>query len=73
MKTPRSERHVADYFRGVLPDDEIETMINVSVNQHLELLEEGHDVDWELLFMYKVMALLEAMNREIREVVCQGL
>ena len=67
MKTPRSERHIADYFRGVLSDDEIEMMIDRSVSQHLRLLEEGHDVDWELLFMYKVMALLEAYNREMRD------
>lgn len=69
MKTPRSEENVSDYFRGVLPDDEIDTMVRVSKTQSKNMLEEGDKVDWELLFMYKVMAVLEAMNREMRQYV----
>ena len=68
MKTPYAEKWVSDFYIGVFPKEELDKMIDDSVQSSLQTLEEhGDDIDWQIYFELKVLKKLEILEAKIRE------
>ena len=51
MKKPFSEKFISDFFVGVFPKEEINTMMDKANAKSLEIFDRtGEDVSWELIF-----------------------
>ena len=56
MKKPFSERWISDYFVGVFPEEEINTMMDKANAKSLDIFDRtGEEVSWELIFENQVL------------------
>jgi len=67
MKKPFQEKFISDYFRGVLPQAEINKMMDESNAQSLEWLEMGVEISWEVFFEMKVIKRWQYVTDKIGE------
>ena len=64
MKSPRKANHIADYFVGVFPKDELDAMVDECVAQ---VLAGDGTSNWETLFENKVLVKQIQLEKEVRD------